>query len=144
MNRNQRLILLALAAVVVIAALIVLPGGDDEETPTPAQTTTTRQQSRSTPQSATTTSSTSAPAPKPPLLQAGKETELSFEKGDTVRFRVRADAAEELHVHGYDIKRDLQPGKTITVSFPADIEGIFEIELEHSGTKLATLKVEPN
>ena len=38
-----------------------------------------------------------------------------------------------------------QTGATRThdVSFDADIEGVFEIELEHSGTKLATLEVEP-
>ena len=86
---------------------------------------------------------TPKPKPKPPLLQAGNEKALNFEEGETVRFRVRHDEAEEVHVHGYDISKDLEPGKTETVAFKATITGIFEIELEHSGTLLAQLKVVP-
>lgn len=33
--------------------------------------------------------------------------------------------------------------ETANVSFDASIPGIFEIELEHSGTPLGRLKVEP-
>jgi hypothetical protein len=40
--------------------------------------------------------------------------------------------------------RDLEPNKTATVSFKANIEGIFEIELEQSGRELAKLTVEPD
>ena len=50
---------------------------------------------------------------------------------------------EEVHIHGYDIKKELEPGKVETVSFKATITGIFEIELEGSGTLLAQLKVVP-
>jgi hypothetical protein len=60
-----------------------------------------------------------------------------------VRFRVRHGEAEEVHVHGYDIKKDLAANETANVSFEASIPGIFEIELEHSGTPLGRLKVEP-
>jgi hypothetical protein len=63
-----------------------------------------------------------------------KPRRLTFAKGDTVRFRVQHSAAEEEHLHGYDIAKDLPAGKTITFQFKADIEGIFEVELEHSGT----------
>ena len=60
-----------------------------------------------------------------------------------MRFRVRHDEAEEVHVHGYDIKKDLVANETANVSFDASIPGIFEIELEQSGTPLGRLKVEP-
>ena len=60
-----------------------------------------------------------------------------------MRFRVRHGDAEEVHIHGYDIKKDLAPNETADVSFEASIPGIFEIELEHSGTPLGRLKVEP-
>jgi hypothetical protein len=60
-----------------------------------------------------------------------------------VTFRVRNDASEEVHVHGYDIKKELQANKTATVSFKASITGIFEIELEGSATQLAELRVDP-
>jgi hypothetical protein len=60
-----------------------------------------------------------------------------------VRFRVRHGDAEEVHIHGYDIKKELAANETADVSFEASISGIFEIELEHSGTPLGRLKVEP-
>jgi len=50
---------------------------------------------------------------------------------------------EEVHIHGYDITKNLAANETANVSFEASIPGIFEIELEHSGTPLGRLKVEP-
>ena len=46
-------------------------------------------------------------------------------------------------MHGYDIFKDLEAGKVATISFKADIVGIFEIELEDSHQLPAQLKVEP-
>ena len=87
--------------------------------------------------------STPAPKPRLPRLTAGTVRKLSVRRGETVAFRVRHPSDEELHVHGYDISRPLPAGETVTVRFPARIEGIFEIELEHSGTHIASLQVEP-
>ena len=70
-------------------------------------------------------------------------TKLRFTEGETVRFRVRADTSDEVHVHGYDLMKDVEPGKTITFSFPAEITGIFEIELEGAGEQIAQLRVDP-
>ena len=69
--------------------------------------------------------------------------ELEADQGDTVRFRVVSSEPEEIHVHGYDLYKDVGPGAPATFSFKADITGIFEIELHGSGTQLASLKVEP-
>ena len=88
-------------------------------------------------------SPTPTPTPAPPLLQAGSVRTLSVRQGETVSFRVRHPSDDELHVHGYDIARRLPAGKTVAVSFPATIEGIFEIELEQSHTPIASLRVEP-
>jgi len=76
-------------------------------------------------------------------LTAAKVTRIEVSEGDQVRFRVRSDEPEELHVHGYDVTKDLEPGKTEKMSFKATIEGIFEIEFEHSTTQVAELRVEP-
>lgn len=61
--------------------------------------------------------------------------------GSTVTVRVTSDVAEEIHVHGYDRKQDLQPGKPGEVTFTADIPGVFEVELERAGHKLVELAV---
>jgi hypothetical protein len=63
--------------------------------------------------------------------------------GDRVRFVVQADAPEEVHVHGYDISKDVGPGQNARFNFVADLEGIFEIELENSGVQIVELVVEP-
>ena len=127
MSRAQRFAFLGIAVVIAVVAVVLLAGGGDDSAP-PARTSETP-----TP---TTGSSdgqeTPTPTP-PPLLTGGKVTRLEFTEGDTVRFRVRSDVPEEVHIHGYDIARDLEPGKTTTVSFKATITGIFEIEFEHSG-----------
>jgi len=137
-SRAQRLTFLAIAAVIAVVAVLVLAvaGGDDEQEATRAQSTAT-----ATPGAAAT--ETPTPEPAPPLVTPGKVTKLRFEQGDTVRFRVRADVADHVHVHGYDLMKDVEPGKTITFSFPADITGIFEIELEDHGEEIAQLRVDP-
>ena len=138
MSRAQRLTFLGVAAIIAVVAVIVLSGGG-AETDKAADATATPTPSTSE----ATATPTPKPKPKPPLLLAGSERTLSFDQGDTVRFRVRHDEAEEVHVHGYDIKKDLAANETANVSFEASIPGIFEIELEHSGTPLGRLKVEP-
>jgi|SRR5215218_65781 len=142
MSRGQRLTFLGIAAAIAVVAVILLAGNGEgtDEASNSASTAT------QTPSASADGTATATPKPKPkppPLLQAGDEKSLTFKQGDTVRFRVRHDEKEELHVHGYDIKKDLEPGKTVTVSFKGTIPGIFEIELEHSGTLLAQLKVIP-
>jgi len=74
---------------------------------------------------------------------AGGVAELVYDAGEQVRFRVRSDVADEIHVHGYDLSEDVAAGGTASFSFPADIEGIFEVELEQRGEQLAQLRVEP-
>jgi len=69
--------------------------------------------------------------------------ELEFDAGETIRFRVSSDAAEEIHVHGYDIAKDVPAGGSVEFEFPAEIEGIFEVELEELGTQIAELRVNP-
>ena len=61
-----------------------------------------------------------------------------------MRFRVRAPEDEEVHVHGYDISQRRQGAARPRRSrFKATIDGIFEIEFEHSGTQIASLRVDP-
>jgi heme/copper-type cytochrome/quinol oxidase subunit 2 len=148
-SRAQRLSFLAIAVVIAIVAVVLLAssgGDDDEETaPTSAQSTAT---ATPTPGADSTPEATETPTPTPepavPLVTSGKVTKLRFKQGDTVRFRVRSDVADEVHVHGYDLMKDVEPGKTITFSFPATITGIFEIELENAGQQIAQLRVDPD
>lgn len=150
MSSSQRAALVAAALVVLVAGFFVLRPSDDDTAPTAdtvVQTVETAVPPTST-QTAetvqrTTTQTTPKPKPKTPLLTTAKVTELEVDKGDIVRFRARSSAGDEVHVHGYDISKEAPPGETISMSFKADLEGIFEIEFEQSGTEIGRLTVNP-
>ena len=102
---------------------------------------------------ATTTSGTSAPATPTTdairtidvafaggQVQGGRRTER-VEVGEQVRIRATSDVAEELHVHTYDRRVELQPSQPAEVVFTADIPGRHEVEFEKSGRQALTLEV---
>jgi heme/copper-type cytochrome/quinol oxidase subunit 2 len=57
---------------------------------------------------------------------------------------VKSDVADEVHVHGYDLKQDVPAGGSVRFNFAADIEGVFEIELEERKEQIAELRVSPS
>jgi len=73
----------------------------------------------------------------------GGVAELEYSAGDDVRFEVNSDVADEVHVHGYDLLQEVPAGGTVSFDFPAEIEGIFEVELEGRKTQIAGLTVNP-
>ncbi len=58
-----------------------------------------------------------------------------------VTIRVTSDVADEVHVHGYDRRVDVAPGRPAEVTFVANIPGVFEVEFERSHRLLFTLEV---
>ena len=72
-------------------------------------------------------------------LQGGARRE-SATLGEEVTIRVSGDSDDEVHLHGYDLSVDLVDGAG-ELTFPALIPGVFEIELEESGTLLVQLEV---
>jgi hypothetical protein len=147
MSKAQRFTFLGIAAVIAIVAVVLLAGGGDDTSDSgqPAAATATPSATNEAREASPQATETPAPTPKPqpPLLRAGKVTKLNATQGDTVRFRVRSDTPEEIHVHAYDIERAVPAGETITVSFKATITGIVEIELHGSGEQIGQLTVEP-
>jgi FtsP/CotA-like multicopper oxidase with cupredoxin domain len=147
MNRNTRIALLGVALVILVVAFLALrPSSDDPETTAEAPTATPTM--TDTPAPGATETPTSTPTPKPtvdpgPLLTGSKVVKIRVDKGDTVRFRVRSPEDEEVHIHGYDIKKDVKAGETTNVSFKATIDGIFEIEFEDAAKQIAELRVDP-
>lgn len=78
-------------------------------------------------------------------VEGGKRTkgpaELNVDKGGEVVLRVTGDAPDEVHVHGYDLESKLEPGKPTVLRFTADLPGVWEVELHHSGAVLTELRV---
>ena len=61
--------------------------------------------------------------------------------GTQVTLVITSDAADEVHVHGYDLTAELAPGTPAEISFAATIPGVFEVELHEAGTALLALQV---
>jgi hypothetical protein len=132
----------ALAAAVTL--FIVFAGGDQDGTDSAATTTA--------PQSAQGTTGAEPREPQAPpveriVVRAGKPVggvkRLEYEGGERVRLSVRSDVADEVHVHGFDIKKNVRVGASVRFGFPADIEGVFEVELEDRKIEIAELRVKP-
>ncbi len=75
-------------------------------------------------------------------LVSGPET-IQVREGDEVEIKVTSDEAEELHLHGYNQSVDLEKDEPATLRFLADKSGRYEYELEHSGTPLGVIEVQP-
>ena len=61
--------------------------------------------------------------------------------GQTVLITAVSDAADQLHIHGYDKELELAPGKPASVKFTANMKGTFEVETHESGKLVAKLVV---
>ena len=73
----------------------------------------------------------------------GGIADLTYNQGDQIRFKVDSDVSDEVHVHGYDIMKDVKAGGSVSFDFPATIEGIFEAELENRKEQIIQLTVNP-
>jgi FtsP/CotA-like multicopper oxidase with cupredoxin domain len=160
MSRNQRIVLVVAALAVAALAFVIAQPGDDEDggerasTTTPAQTET---DAGADGEATEPTETEPPPPPKPEITRirmrggsvVGGAKDIEVARGDTVRIVVTADAADEIHLHGYDITENAGPGQPARFVFKADAEGAFEIEshvAEDAGKDplVARLVVEPS
>ena len=58
-----------------------------------------------------------------------------------VRLVVRADVTDHVHLHGYDLMRDVAPARNAVFDFRARRPGGFVIELEDRGLHIGRLEV---
>jgi FtsP/CotA-like multicopper oxidase with cupredoxin domain len=143
MNRKARIAVLGAVVVAAVAAfLIARPGGEQrldrtEVTPTaPAPDRAAgRRRARAAPPGTRIVVRNGRPV--------GGVQKIRVKRGERVRFTVTSDVGDEVHVHGYDLRRDVRPGGSISFRFPARIEGVFEIELETRHVQIAELRVTP-
>lgn len=101
----------------------------------PATTTTTTFATTTTAPSPTTTTvpatTTTAEQTIDVEIRGGEVSgtdRFRFDRGQTVQITVLSDTVYEVHVHGYELRYDLEPGEPHTIEFAADVPGIFEVE----------------
>jgi hypothetical protein len=142
-----RLLIVVVAVVAAVGVFLVLRPDDDDggaqTTPTTATTSTT------TP---TTTVPPPPPAPPPPATvrinvrdgrPVGGIRRVSVGRGRRVVLIVTSDVADHVHLHGYDVMRDVAPGRPARLAFRATIVGTVEVELEDRHVPLATVTTQP-
>ena len=152
MSNAGKLALVAGGIVAAVVLFIVLRPDDEEAvaptTPTVTETVpaTTSGSTASTTQTTPTTTEPEGPEPVRISFLNGEVNgprRPQFTVGDRVVLIVRADVEDHVHVHGYDLMDDVAPGNPARISFRADSEGRFEVELEDRHLPLTELVVEP-
>ena len=125
MNSNTTRVIAGIGVIVVAIVLLVVLKSDD---------------------SSKTTSNTGGKVTTI-VIKNGKPVggiaDLTYNKGEQVRFKVDSDVSDEVHMHGYDIMKDVKAGGSVSFDFPATIEGVFEAELEGRKEQILELTVNP-
>ena len=126
MNSKTTRMVAGLAAIVVAIVLLVVLKKDD---------------------SSTDTSSNASGKVPTIVIKHGKPVggirDLTYNKGEQIHFIVDSDVSDEVHMHGYDIMKDVEAGGSVSFDFPATIEGVFEAELEGRKEQIIELTVNP-
>jgi hypothetical protein len=72
-----------------------------------------------------------------------RPAEISVDEDDSVTLLVSSDRPMEIHLHGYDVEKEVGPGQKTRLRFEADLTGRFEIEDHESERELGVLQVRP-
>jgi plastocyanin len=139
MSTRARVAMLVGFVAIAIVAYIALKPDDTKNTDTTAGTQTTT----------TTAAGKKPPAPPVPTVNVkngkpvGGVKKITVNKGDRIRFVVNSDVSDEIHVHGFDFHKDVKAGGKVSFSFPAKMDGEYEVELEGRKEQIISLVVNP-
>ena len=145
---GKRLFFVA-AGVAILVGLFVLLRPDADPSPTGTSSPTPAGTSSALPGDSPT-AETPEPTATPSLDAVEIEVEegrvegpeqITVALGDRVAIEVESDVADHVHVHTYDVLRDIPANRKVVISFKATIQGVFEIELEDAGVLLTRLEV---
>lgn len=145
MGRGRRVSLVVLAlGVAAVAFVLIKPDGQEPVTQT--QQRTVKPSAGNDGQSPRRSV---APEPEVSTIRiengqpVGGVEKIEARSGDVVRIVVSSDVTDELHLHGFDLAEEVGPDRDAELRFKADIEGVFELELERRGVEIAQLEVQP-
>ena len=143
----------ALMLAAVTAGAIALAGCGGDSTNDAVTTTETTATAPTTTADTTTTTETTqtTPASEAKVIMVnvvkgvpkGGIQRPTVDKGDKVVLVVRTDSGEAVHLHGYNIEKDVLPGQAVRMPFTANIAGRFEVELHPTDALLAVVEVKP-
>jgi hypothetical protein len=137
----------AAVALAVGGVALASCGSSDEST----GTTTDIYDTTTTQTTTETETETTPPVEKPTVIRIvvengqprGGIVRRKVTEGDRVVLVVESDVTDHVHLHGYDVMRDVVSGGTARIAFKAALPGRFEVELEDRGVQIAELTVRP-
>jgi hypothetical protein len=141
----------AIALAVGVLALASCGGDESVETTETSDTTTTQTTTETTTPATTETTTETTPPVGPTIVRIvvvggapkGGIVRQTVTQGDRVVLVVESDVADEVHLHGYDLTKNVSAGGTARLAFRATLPGRFEVELEDRGVQIAQLTVRP-
>ena len=144
---RRTIVFLAASALFVGGLMLASCGGAGDS----SATTDTEVTQTSTTETTTTETTTEAEVEEPTVVRIdvvngapkGGIVRETVQKGDRVVIVVKSDVTDHVHLHGYDVVRDVVAGGTARIAFRATLPGRFEVELEERGVQIADLTVEP-
>jgi hypothetical protein len=137
------------AAIAVAAGLYFVLRPDDTDEPAATLPVTTTGPRTDT---GTITVVPQPPQPPPPArvrvairdgLPVGGVRRVTVSRGRRVILNVSSDVADHIHLHGYDVMRDVGPGRPARIAFTATIVGTVEAELEDRHVRIASVTTKP-
>jgi FtsP/CotA-like multicopper oxidase with cupredoxin domain len=139
-QRKRGALVAAFVVAAAVAFVIAKPGGGDDEAAGPAPGPAGETERRET--------ETTRATPETPRFERiaveGQARTIRVDKGETVRIAVSSKTPDEIHLHGYDITKQVAPGRPARFVFKARFEGVFEMEAHEVGDKrIASLVVRP-
>ena len=144
-------VVLMLAAVAAGAIALAGCGGDSTNDAVTTTDTTATAPTTTTDTTATTETTATTPASEAKVITVnvvkgvpkGGIQRPTVDKGDRVVLVVRTDSGEAVHLHGYNLEKEVVPGRAVRLPFTANIAGRFEVELHPTDSLLAVIEVEP-
>lgn len=124
MSRGQRIGLAVAVVVVAIVAFVIANPGSSKKSKTASGPQTFRI------------------ALKGHSPVGGRKT-ITITQGNRAVILVSSDGKDTVHLHGWNIEREITPSKPGRFAFKADNQGAYELESHTTNQKIATIQVRP-
>nr|WP_310153097.1 cupredoxin domain-containing protein [Phycicoccus sp. 3266] len=135
------------ALVAGLAACGAAPSSGTSSNDASSAATSTASSSSPSPSGSSSASSSSSPAQRTVTVTvrgsrvtpAPRTVELGV--GETMTLTVTSDHADQLHVHGFDIEKELPAGTPVSVELTGESPGVYEVETHHPELRLLKIAV---
>lgn len=137
--------------VVLVAGLAACGSGaastSETSSSSASSSASTASSSAPSPSGSSSASSSSSPAQRTVTVTvtgsrvtpAPRTVELAV--GETMTLTVTSDHADQLHVHGFDIEKELPAGTPVSVELTGESPGVYEVETHHPELRLLKIAV---